>query len=472
MINNARPLESKEHADGSGVSLAPVLRVFVLGPFQVLRPGEDRSIVARTRDKSWTLFKYLVIHRGTAVATDEILDLFWPDRADEDGTGPLRSTLTRLKARLEPGRAAYLPSRYIAYSRDSCALDPEAAIWVDCEEFERLCQAARQEEQRRPEQAVHLYLQALRLYRGDLLADEPYADWAVLPREYYHRLYVVGVKRAATMLTSLKDLVQTQAVLQRALVIEPYDEELHLQLMKIWLAQGQCKAVIQHYGKVTRLLYQELGVAPTAQLTELYQRAKQGAATDLGVCRSTPKMRTEAHRQTAIPAVRSEPEWVPSPQETAGRRYGLGAFTCDPATFTQLVQLERRRLARQSTASTVLLLSVVESAGRSGEPVVDKGDRGDGAGGGDGRPQPVRRLLSLCQECLRSCDVLSLRRSGRLGVLCPDTPVSGARVAAARIKQAWAAACPQAKLRIRIVPVQPEGGLRQRSRAEDRTGVR
>ena len=61
---------------------------------------------------------------------------------------------------------------------------------------------------------------------------------------------------------------------RRAIAHEPLDEAAHRALMECWAASGQTARALRHYSELTELLQDQLGSAPAAQTTALYERLR------------------------------------------------------------------------------------------------------------------------------------------------------------------------------------------------------
>lgn len=127
--------------------------------------------------------------------------------------------------------------------------------------------------------------EALALYRGELLdglslSDCPdFEEWLVIQRERFHR-------RALGLLDLLihhhiqrGEFNESRRYVQRALVMEPWREEIHRQGMLIAALQGEREAALQQYDRCRRILAEELDVTPSEETRKLYQRILRGEIT-------------------------------------------------------------------------------------------------------------------------------------------------------------------------------------------------
>ena len=120
------------------------------------------------------------------LARDELAELLWPERTQEQASANLRVTLHRLRGQVEP---------YLLVTRQQLALNPDAVVDLDARQFERHLAAG--------ELAT-----AVALYRGDFLSgfyldgSPAFEQWALLERERLRTLAIAAfqqlVDRAAT----------------------------------------------------------------------------------------------------------------------------------------------------------------------------------------------------------------------------------------------------------------------------------
>ena len=77
----------------------------------------------------------------------------------------------------------------------------------------------------------------LRLYRGDFLADEPYAEWALMERERLRAL----VEKPLRALSELHadDPEVAAGYLERLARMEPFDAGVERELLSLWVRQGR-----------------------------------------------------------------------------------------------------------------------------------------------------------------------------------------------------------------------------------------
>jgi DNA-binding SARP family transcriptional activator len=110
----------------------------------------------------------------------------------------------------------------------------------------------------------------LALYRGDLLADDVYAEHAGEPRERLRALMLEGLAALARALGP-KGEDETLAMLHRGLEVDPYWGEGVALLMAHLKSRGRVLAAIRVYREYERRLQDDLGLEPDPPLTRRFQ---------------------------------------------------------------------------------------------------------------------------------------------------------------------------------------------------------
>ncbi|GAB3402783.1 AfsR/SARP family transcriptional regulator [Flindersiella endophytica] len=140
-----------------------LVRVQVLGPVEMLRDGEPRSLGPQLA----VLLGRLVVGHGRAVPTVDLLDALWPDHAPDGALSTLRSHVAHLRRLLGPDRVASLGHR-----AGSGYLVRLTAEELDATVFESTYRRARQSYTAGDlERCVDLSTTALQLWRGRAFGD-------------------------------------------------------------------------------------------------------------------------------------------------------------------------------------------------------------------------------------------------------------------------------------------------------------
>ncbi|MFC4021572.1 BTAD domain-containing putative transcriptional regulator [Micromonospora sp. GCM10011542] len=195
---------------------------------------------------------------------DELAELLWQGRPPANHVATLESYVSVLRRRLEPQGS---PRRSVILTRSGGYRLDDGRVSVDVARFDALLAAAAG---RGPAEALPLLRDALTLANEPLLADEPWATWAVDARERYRKRVVDALLGAASHALAVGDAPAALEFAGRALLWDPLVERgWHLRVAA-HRADGDRTAALRAYDECRRLLGQELGVEPSAELRHLF----------------------------------------------------------------------------------------------------------------------------------------------------------------------------------------------------------
>jgi len=222
------------------------------------------------------LLKYLVCQRGRPAHVDEIVEALWPD-AGINGRNTVRHYVHVLRERVEPSRSPRAPSSFIASNGSAYSLDPRVAI--DMDEFENLVSAGLGDSVQ-PAQGIIAnadYLeQAIALYQGDLISEEPFAEWAFAEREVMRSLAYKALGCLVEHYLQRGDLPAATAHLERITKLRPLDDDVQRQLIGIYLQQGRHSDASRRFATFRQRMLDEFGNEPGFSLAELAENNRKG----------------------------------------------------------------------------------------------------------------------------------------------------------------------------------------------------
>ncbi len=238
--------------------------------------------------KAVALLAYLSVADGP-IGRETAETLLWPDVPPKIAKQSLRNLLSQLRKEL--------PS-LLAITARSITVEPAFAEAIDVVRFQRGLAAIRTAQRNSQTSDLQLWQATLDLYQDEFLAgfhihqSATFDEWAVLQREYLHEQTTANLLALSEAYAAADNVDLALATLTRLLALEPWHEAAHLQQFHLLQASGQRMTALQHYDRYRRLLADEFGVEPAAELTTLYQQIKRGGLTGFGSPRP-PAPRTE-----------------------------------------------------------------------------------------------------------------------------------------------------------------------------------
>jgi DNA-binding SARP family transcriptional activator len=225
----------------------------VLGRFDLTRGGRP---VTMTPGKETQLLKMVAVSGGR-VPVDVAIEALWPDTDREAGRNRLRTVLNRQRA--EAGEV-------IIRDGDSLRLAPE--VRVDLALFKDEASRALAFGLAEPALAVAVARGAIARYRGDVLPDDPYDDWARAPRDQARRIMLELLDLCADAAAARGDLDETRRVIELTIDLAPYDDARYLRAATALLEQGRRGAALTVVRRA-RAALAELGLKPPPNLISL-----------------------------------------------------------------------------------------------------------------------------------------------------------------------------------------------------------
>lgn len=240
------------------------LRFKLLGKPQLFL--EATPLTGLKTRKSEALLYYLAV-TGRPHTREVLADLLWGEMPEATARRNLTKALSELRREV---------GAYVEIGRRSVTLNLDAPYQLDVAAFETTLRASN------TTQDLSALRQAIDLYQGDFLEgffvnEAPtFEAWAAGERERLRELMLQALDALVSIYASHDEMDTAAGVdyAARLLAIEPWREAGHRHMMMLLARSGQRSAALAQYESCCRILQEELGVAPTAETTALYERIK------------------------------------------------------------------------------------------------------------------------------------------------------------------------------------------------------
>jgi DNA-binding SARP family transcriptional activator/Tfp pilus assembly protein PilF/DNA-binding XRE family transcriptional regulator len=262
-------------------------RIEVLGPLRVWRDGR---LLPTGPARSRAVLGLLALHADTGLSRTALVDALWGDAPPPSAVAMIQAHVSRIRRLLgpEPGGRARLSWDGSGYRLSL------AGIGLDAAESGALAARARQAAAAGDAAAAGaLYQQALRLWRGQPLADVRalHDHPAITGLTRWRDAVVIEYADAAANAGHFDGVLgHLEALAAR----DPLDERAHARLMRVLAATGRQAAALRVYTELAARLDAELGVRPgpelaAAHLEVLRQQVRPGAAGPVVTGRALPR---------------------------------------------------------------------------------------------------------------------------------------------------------------------------------------
>ncbi|MDD3393034.1 MAG: BTAD domain-containing putative transcriptional regulator [Anaerotignum sp.] len=308
-------------------------RVTLLGEFTI---EFEESIISDQTNRSkkvWTLLEYIIVHRKRFISQDELIELLWSDSDSRDPINTLKVLMHRVRATLD--ELDFENSRrMILYRNGAYGWNQDFKCITDLDEFQRLIYESELETEDAARK-ISLLLQAESLYQGHFLQKKASESWVIPIATYYRSLYNRVVADLAKILFEHKKFEQLSSVCQKAITLEPYEEQFYIYLIQVLICTGHLEKALDLYHHVTELFMKEMGITPSEELLSLYK--------DVIKTIKTPEMNLNIIKDK-LDISKEE----------------IGSVFCEYEFFKLAYLLESRSIVRTGDCSNLCLISVVD----------------------------------------------------------------------------------------------------------------
>jgi len=238
---------------------------------EVYSLGRGYAIVNGRHITNWdgalprNLFFYFMDH--PLVTRDEIFETFWPDLSVKEATNVFHVTKRKISERIsmqvmdgknyeltQYSGGFYMPSEKVIRHYD-------VAYFQDA--IERSMTAMKDEEEE------HLLMQAIDLYRAPFLQTVD-MRWANDRRDHLRQLYAQALISMGRIHKRRENREHALGFFVRALKETPEREDIHREVMNLYLQLGMVADARMQYQTLERILRDTLGIGPSRETRELF----------------------------------------------------------------------------------------------------------------------------------------------------------------------------------------------------------
>jgi DNA-binding SARP family transcriptional activator len=243
------------------------IRVYTLGRFAVECGGEPLRFPGKTQRRPLELLRALIAFGGRDVSETQLVDALWPDAEGDAAHRALATTLHRLRKLLGHDGALELREGRLSLNPYVC--------WVDVWACETLLAGAEQlgQEGEQGGPAVQRIERGLALYEGSFLVGEQ-APWVLPTRERLRTRFLQAIAAVGRHWERDEGWERAIVAYQEGLEVDDLAERLYYQMMCCYQRLGRHGDAARVYRRCRQALGSVLGVEPSAETEQLYQRLR------------------------------------------------------------------------------------------------------------------------------------------------------------------------------------------------------
>ncbi|KWX74334.1 hypothetical protein AML91_16225 [Paenibacillus jilunlii] len=231
------------------------------------RAGQPLPAIRWRTSKAQELFAYLFHNRNRFVSKDSLIELLWPDFNLKRASTHLYTTIYQIRQSL---KQADIGLQISSASGGEGYTMETGSLLVDSYEWEKGILTLGPIDAENCEKHQHLFY----FYSGDYLNDYDYL-WAESERQRLRTIWLHHAMRMAEFYAARGRIPEAVTVYQRVVQLQPYFEQGHLGLMKVYDSIGERSAIEEQYQYLADLLKRELDVDMPDNIKTWYEEWKQ-----------------------------------------------------------------------------------------------------------------------------------------------------------------------------------------------------
>jgi predicted ATPase/DNA-binding SARP family transcriptional activator len=246
-------------------AMRPGLRIRLLGGFAVEIDGQPVPDSAWRLRRAKDVVKLLALSDQHRLHREQVMETLWPERTLDSQANNLHQALHAAR------RAIGGASDEVLRLRDALLqLGPGLDLWIDVDAYTAAARDARA--MRDPAR----YEEARSLYRGELLPDDRYEEWAEQRREALEQDHVSLLWELAGLRAASGDHAGAIDTLRELVAADPAHEAAHRELMRGYALDGKRRLALRQYQVLRTTLRRELDVDPAEGTEQVYEDILQG----------------------------------------------------------------------------------------------------------------------------------------------------------------------------------------------------
>jgi basic membrane lipoprotein Med (substrate-binding protein (PBP1-ABC) superfamily)/DNA-binding SARP family transcriptional activator/class 3 adenylate cyclase len=296
------------------------LRFCLLGPLEVFGPhrgsgsgAPDGRLVELGPPKQRAVLAILLMHVGEIVPNERLIELVWGEHPPRTAGHSIQIYTSELRKTLEP-----VAGRRVIITRPPGYLLEAHPDSIDARQFERLvAEGATSLGAGDPARAAATLSPALRLWRGQPLADFAYEEFAQAEIRRLQELRLNAIENLSQAQLAVEAAPDVLPMLETAIREDPLRERLREVQMLALYRSGRHPDALREYQDFRQLLADELGLDPSPALQRLQER----------ILLHDPSLRSEPGQLEPRTTVRNPYKGLrPFSEEDAEDFFGRGAL--------------------------------------------------------------------------------------------------------------------------------------------------
>jgi len=225
--------------------------------------------------KAFGLLCYLAMNSDKILNREKLVELFWGSSDSEAAKYNLRYTLWTLRRIFKNEKAQDI----IVNVKNGCKINETYKIITDVSLLDNLLTNIEKDKK----YYKNITMEKIHsIYKGEFLEGfylkncPEFNDWVFYEREACQRKYIALLSGFSTYLQENNLPEKCIEVYEEMIRMNPLQEDLYLNLIRLYIQLGDRNAALTHYEKCCKVLREELNIGPMQELQKVYQEIKNG----------------------------------------------------------------------------------------------------------------------------------------------------------------------------------------------------
>lgn len=241
--------------------------VKTFGGLEITNDNVTVNIVELFGKQLVNLLQVLLFHSEKPVQKDELIDILWPE--SKNPSSALKFSIFRLRSELNE-IDFFKDKEVIVTTRKGYILNPNLDWNIDFVELQKAYNQINEGAELLDEKEFKIARKIFRLYQGRFYASPSQLHWILQKQEVFRQMYVKTMMRTSCYLYTQKRYDEMMLMNYQAVLIEPFNGDLHYYYMKGLVATRNYREALKYYDELNDIFLSELGTGLSKRFKQLY----------------------------------------------------------------------------------------------------------------------------------------------------------------------------------------------------------
>ena len=248
-----------------------MLKLYFLGKANFEYKGED--ITERLGNKTIALVCLLILNQNKYLSRDKLITYLWPDSNEDAAKYNLRFNIWMIKKNIGTDENG---EEFLYVDKERCGINEKYIFYCDILQIMKFKPGR--------EDSIEGLLALRASFAGDFMEGcyfnncNDFNEIIIFERTHFEDQRVKILKRLTELYEEEGDTEKCEEVLKEILDIEPYDEDMALMMIRLYVRSGKRSKAIIYYNTFRNRLAGGLGIEPSEKLRKAYEEIKAASA--------------------------------------------------------------------------------------------------------------------------------------------------------------------------------------------------